>query len=172
MREIMRRLLLAAAFASVFAAGMSAPAPRAARGLDYRVGAVEIAGPWARATPKGATVTAGYMRLANRGTKPERLLAGRAAVGATFEIQEMSLADNVMRLRTLANGLEIRPGQTIELKPGAPHHFVFARLARQLVPGDAVRATLLFEQAGAVEIEFAVLPIGARGLPEREAAAE
>jgi hypothetical protein len=157
----MSRLRLAATALLLSAVGAAAQ--------DYHVGSMEIAQPWARATPRGATVTAGYMRITNLGDKPDRLLGGRSAVAGSFEIQEMTFADNVMRLRTLARGLEIRPGQTLDLKPGSPYHFIFAGLGQQLAPGDRVRATLLFERAGPLEIEYAVQPIGAR---VREAHAE
>lgn len=150
----MSRLSLAAAalLVSAFAAAAQ----------DYHVGGMEIVQPWARATPRGATVTAGYMRITNLGEKSDRLLGGRSAVAGSFEIQEMTFADNVMRLRTLARGLEIKPGQTLDLKPGSSYHFIFAGLAQPLAPGDRVKATLVFEQAGAVEIEYSVQPIGAR----------
>ncbi|MDC7787161.1 copper chaperone PCu(A)C [Rhodoplanes sp. TEM] len=126
----------------------------------YRTGAIEIENPWARATPAGATVTAGYMRITNTGAVPDRLLAIRSAAAGSVDLQELSLDDNVMRLRTLARGLAIAPGQTIELRPGFPWQAVFASLVSQLRPGDRVPATLVFEQAGSVEVDLAVHPIG------------
>ncbi|MFL9829019.1 response regulator, partial [Rhodoplanes sp. SY1] len=69
-------------------------------------------------------------------------------------------AEGHARLRTLARGLPIGPGETIELKPGFPWQAVFASLAGQLRPGDRLPATLVFEQAGAIEVELAVQPIG------------
>lgn len=144
----------------------------AAAGQDYRVGGIEITGPWARATPKGATVTAGYMRITNHGNKPDRLLGGRSRIAGAFDIQEMTFADNVMRLRTLARGLNIEPGQTLDLKPGAPYHFIFSGLTRPLRPGAQVQATLWFERAGQVDIEYVVQPIGSRGFLGPQARAD
>ena len=34
---------------------------------DYTVGSIQIAHPWTRATPKGASVAAGYMTIVNKG---------------------------------------------------------------------------------------------------------
>ncbi|MEZ5788644.1 MAG: copper chaperone PCu(A)C [Xanthobacteraceae bacterium] len=144
----------------------------AAAAQNYRIGGIEITGPWARATPKGATVTAGYMRITNNGDKPDRLLGGRSSVAGAFDIQEMTFAGNVMRLRTLARGLDIQPGQTLDLRPGAPYHFIFAGLSRPLQPGDRVQASLWFERAGRVDIEYAVQPIGSRGFLGPQARAE
>lgn len=154
------------------AAAMLLAATVSAAGENYRVGGMEISGPWARATPKGATVTAGYMRITNRGEQPDRLLGGRSSIAGAFEIQEMTFADNVMRLRTLARGLDLVPGQTLDLKPGSPYHFIFAGLTRPLQPGDRVRATLWFERAGQIDIEYAVQPIGSRGFLGPQARAE
>jgi copper(I)-binding protein len=82
----------------------------------------------------------------------------------------MTFADNVMRLRTLARGLQIAAGQTLDLKPGSAYLFIFSGLARRLEPGERVQATLLFEQAGKVDIEYSVQPIGSRGIRGAHAA--
>ncbi|WP_170149892.1 copper chaperone PCu(A)C [Rhodoplanes roseus] len=132
----------------------------AAVAQTYRVGAIEVGDPWARATPVGANVTAGYMRITNHGALPERLLAIRSAAAGSVEFQELSLDDNVMRLRTVARGIAIAPGQTVELRPGFAWQAVFAGLAGQLLPGDRVHATLTFERAGPVDVDLAVHPIG------------
>lgn len=39
----------------------------------YDVGSLHIAQPWARATPKGASVGAAYMTITNNGTAPDRV---------------------------------------------------------------------------------------------------
>src|SRR4030081_332836 len=38
------------------------------------VGSIEIGNPWARATPKGASVGGAYMTITNKGTEPDRLV--------------------------------------------------------------------------------------------------
>ena len=40
------------------------------------MGALEIEQPWSRALPKGATVAAGYVKIKNTGTEPDRLVGG------------------------------------------------------------------------------------------------
>ena len=35
---------------------------------DYSVGTMQVAKPWSRATPKGATVAGGYMSISNKGS--------------------------------------------------------------------------------------------------------
>jgi periplasmic copper chaperone A len=141
-------------------AGFVGLALNAAAAADYQVGPIRIADPWSRATPKGASVGAGYMTITNTGTTPDRLVAGSANVAASFEVHEMTMENNVMRMRSLAGGLDIKPGETVELKPGALH-VMLVGLKKPLAAGDRVSATLVFEKAGKVEIEYEVRPIGA-----------
>jgi copper(I)-binding protein len=125
---------------------------------DFRIGSLEIVQPWARATPKGAKVAGGYMKIVNRGPMPDRLTGGTSPVGRV-EIHEMSMQGGVMRMRELAQGIEIGAGATVELRPGSLH-VMLQDLARPLVKGERVKGTLVFEKAGSVEIEYEVVGVG------------
>jgi periplasmic copper chaperone A len=127
---------------------------------DYTVGAIEIAHPWARATPKGASVAGGYMTIRNKGTAPDRLVGGSVEVADRFEIHRMSMEGGVMKMRPVEGGLEIKPGASVELKPGS-FHVMMTGLKRPLEKGQHVKGTLRFEKAGKVDIEFAVEAMGA-----------
>jgi copper(I)-binding protein len=56
--------------------------------------------------------------------------------------------------------LEIKPGETVELKPGS-YHLMFMQLKAPLEPGKSVKGTLVFERAGTIEVEYTVEAIGA-----------
>jgi copper(I)-binding protein len=77
------------------------------------------------------------------------------------EIHEMKMVDGVMKMRALGAGLALEPGQTVELRPGG-YHVMFVDLKKPIVKEKPVKATLVFEKAGEVEVEFAVAPIGAK----------
>ena len=126
---------------------------------DYKIGTLVIDHPWSRATPRGAAVAGGYLKITNTGTTPDRLTGGTTEAAKRFEIHEMSMAGGVMRMRELKDGLEIPPGATIELRPGS-YHVMMMDLSKPLAKGDRVKASLTFEKAGKVEIEFAVEAIG------------
>ena len=138
-------------------------AASAAVAAEYKVGGLQIREPWARATPKGAEVAAGYMTIVNAGTQPDRLIGGSTAVAGRFEIHEMAIKEGVMQMRPVAGGLEIKPGATVELKPGGMHA-MWLDLKRPLAAGERVRGSLVFERAGKVEIEYQIQPIG--GAPQ------
>jgi copper(I)-binding protein len=74
----------------------------------------------------------------------------------------MKMDSGVMRMRPLAAGLEIKPGQTVELKPGG-YHVMFMGLKQQLKPGDTVKGTLEFAKAGKVEVVYPVRALGSPG---------
>src|SRR5215203_3895227 len=139
--------------------------PAAAAGPAYRVGALVVEAPWSRATPGGAKVAGGYMRITNAGTEPDRLVGGSLPAAARFAVHEMSMQGEVMRMRPLETGLEIKPGATVELKPGG-YHIMFMDLTEPLKEGQTLKGTLLFEKAGAVTVEYAVRGIAARGEAE------
>jgi copper(I)-binding protein len=73
----------------------------------------------------------------------------------------MSMDNGVMKMRPIAKGLEIMPGQTVEFKPGG-YHVMFVGLKKQLTQGEHVKATLQFEKAGKVDVDFTVESIGAQ----------
>jgi periplasmic copper chaperone A len=132
----------------------------AASAEDFTIGTIQVANPWTRATPKGSTIAGGYMTITNKGTAPDRLIAGSAAPAGRFEVHKMAMENGVMKMRPVEGGLEIKPGETVELKPGS-FHIMMMGLKQPLEKGQHIKGTLTFEKAGKVDIEYAVEAIGA-----------
>jgi len=143
-------------FAVGFVAGLATPA----QAEDATASGLKITAPWARATPKGASVGGGYMKITNTGSAAERLIGGVSDIASRFEIHEMSMDNGVMKMRSLSGGIEIKPGQTVEFSPSG-YHVMLVGLNRQLMQGDHFKATLEFARAGKVEVDFIVESIGA-----------
>ena len=127
---------------------------------DYKVGALEIEHPWSRAVPKGATVAAGYVTIRNTGTEPDRLVSGSTPVAGKFVVHQMSMDKGVMKMRPVTDGLEIKPGETVELKPQSSHIMMMG-LKQPIEKGKPFKGSLVFEKAGAVDVDFAVEGVGA-----------
>jgi periplasmic copper chaperone A len=144
----------------ILVASLVALSAGAAFAEDYKVGALEIDNPWSRAIPKGAKVAAGYMTIKNTGTEPDRLVSGSTPVAGKLEIHEMTMDKGVMKMRPLAAGLEIKPGETVELKPES-FHLMLTNLKQPIEKGKPFAASLVFEKAGPVDVEFAVEAVGA-----------
>jgi copper(I)-binding protein len=127
---------------------------------DFKAGGLGITDPWSRATPKGASVAGGYMKIKNDGSTPDRLIGGSSDVASKFEVHEMKMENGIAKMRPLEGGLEIKPGETVELKPGS-FHVMFTGLKKPLTAGDHIVGTLVFEKAGTVNVQYDVLAIGA-----------
>ena len=131
---------------------------------DYKAGSIEISTPWSRATPKGAQTAIGYMTIKNNGTTPDRLIGGSIDVADRFQLHAMTMENGIAKMRELSD-IEIKPGQTIEFKPGGSH-VMFVNLKRPLSKGEHINGTLVFERAGTVKIEYSVEGIGAQQGPQ------
>jgi hypothetical protein len=142
-------------FAAVFVLAASA-----APAHEYKIGALEIAHPWIRATPKGAAVAGGYLKITNKGQTTDRLAGVSSPSADRVEIHEMKMTGGMMRMRPLPGGLEIKPGETVELKPGS-YHIMFMNLQQPFEKGQRIKGTLTFEKAGPVEVEYVVEAVGA-----------
>jgi len=134
---------------------------------SVRAGALAIEQAWSRATPGGARVGGGYVRITNTGAAPDRLMGGSFPLAGRVELHEMSLDGTVMRMKPVEGGLEIKPGETVELKPGG-HHLMFMDLKTPLKEGDRLKGTLVFEKAGTVEVEYSVRPLGGQAAAPAE----
>ena len=164
----MHRFFIAAASAAFMAVAVCAPttfvstaiAQTAGRTDIPKLGSLTITAPWTRATPRGAQVAGGYVRITNTGTQADRLTGGAFDLSARVEVHEMAMDGSIMRMRQLSGGLEIKPGETVELKPGGLH-LMFMDLKSPVATGKPVKGRLTFEKAGSIDVDFVVAPIGA-----------
>jgi copper(I)-binding protein len=122
---------------------------------EYQIGDLTLDHPHTLATPPGASVAAGYLVISNAGTSGDRLTGGHASFADAVEVHETRIDNDVMKMRELADGLSLPPGASVELSTGGIH-LMFTGLETQMMPGDLHTVTLMFEVAGAVEVEFVV----------------
>jgi copper(I)-binding protein len=133
----------------------------------FKLGDLTVTSPWTRATPGGAKIAGGYLKITNNGTSVDRFVGAKSDASDRVEIHEMSMSDGVMKMRPLPNGLEIKPGETVELKSGG-YHLMFMDLKQPLKQGDSFKTTLQFEKAGSLEVNFNVNALGAAGGSARQ----
>jgi copper(I)-binding protein len=148
------------ALAGLFAAALTLTVAQAQDATtEYKLGPLQISQPWSRATPKGAAVAGAYLKITNNGTTPDRLVGGSSPVAGRFEVHEMTMDNGVMKMRPLKGGLEIKPGESVELKPGS-YHIMLLDLKQPLQKGDHIKGTLKFEKAGSLDVDYAVVGVG------------
>jgi copper(I)-binding protein len=134
----------------------------AAAAETYTVGAIEIANPWTRATPKGAPVGGAYMTITNKGAEADRLIGISTPVANQAEVHQMSMKNGVMTMRPVPGGLEIKAGQTVVLNPDS-FHVMMTGLKQPMAQGEHVKATLEFAKAGKLDLDLVVESMGAQG---------
>jgi periplasmic copper chaperone A len=127
---------------------------------DYKVGSIQISQPWARATPKGASAAAAYMTVTNSGTTAQHLNCVSSDAAVECQIHEMSMDGGVMKMRPLQGGLEVKPGETVALKPGS-FHVMLVGLKQPLQAGQSIGATFKVDGGTTVQVAFPVAAIGA-----------
>jgi hypothetical protein len=156
----MIRTTLAAALlgSTILLAACNQPAETPAT-TETAASIVAITEPWSRETAEGQNAGGAFMTIANTGTAADRLTGGSSPVAGRVEIHTMTMENDVMRMRQLADGLEIPAGGEVKLKPGS-FHVMLMDLKQPLKAGETVPLTLTFAGAGTIETQLDVRPAG------------
>ena len=149
---IIARTAIARGYAAAIAITLTQLPATTARAADYDVGSIHISQPWARATPKGASSGAAYMTITNNGKTPDKVSCVSSDASATCQIHTMTMDNGVMAMRPVEGGLEIKPGETVTLKPGS-FHVMLESLKHSLEQGNTMKATLKFDSAGTIDVD-------------------
>jgi copper(I)-binding protein len=145
------RLLLAALISLATATAVELLSSRS-YAHEYTVGAILVFHPVVAPPPGGQTTTAGYMRLTNSGSAPDRLVSASSSAARAVEIHETRAgAGGMMSMQALPNGVAIPANGTVTFAPGGLHLMIIG-LSGRLREGDSIPITLVFERAGAVEV--------------------
>ncbi len=119
---------------------------------------------WVRQPPPSAAVAGAYLTLRNDGSAPDRLVSVTTPAAGRVEIHEMQMADGMMRMRELADGLVLPAGSATALAPGG-NHLMLIDPQQPLEPGTTIDATLTFERAQPLDVVFDVRPLSGEAAP-------
>lgn len=121
---------------------------------DYKIGDLMIAHPVARVTAATAMTGAGYMTVTNTGETDDVLLEIRADFPRVM-MHDTETVDDIAKMIHLEI-LAIPAGETVTFAPGGKHVMFMGLMGDPLEEGEIVPATLVFENAGEIAIEFNV----------------
>ncbi|WP_299851753.1 copper chaperone PCu(A)C [uncultured Roseovarius sp.] len=130
--------------------------PTLATAHDFTAKDLEIQHPMAFETPVTAKSGAGYFIVNNTGKTDDTLLEVRADFPKVM-LHKSEEKDGVATMMHV-DKIDIPAGETIELAPGGFHVMFMGLDGDPLEEGEKIKATLVFEHAGEVEIEFNVEP--------------
>jgi copper(I)-binding protein len=145
-----RRTLIASLVASpaVIASGAAVLARH-----ESTPGSMPMASPMAGMSDTGTG--AAYLTITNTGDADDRLIAASSVVAQVVEIHDMVVANEVMSMIHLDEGLPIPAGETVVLEPMSLHVMLIS-LNESLFPDTTFDLTLVFEQAGEVVVSVVV----------------
>ena len=123
---------------------------------------IQVEKPWARATPPGAKVAGGFLVIRNAGAAADRLVSVSSPAAARVETHVTVKDGDISRMREV-KGYEIPANGSFELKPGGAH-LMFVDIKAPFKQGARVPATLRFQRAGELKVEFEVQALGATGM--------
>ncbi|KAA6204452.1 MAG: copper chaperone PCu(A)C [Candidatus Tokpelaia sp.] len=120
-----------------------------------KAAAVTVQSAWARAMLPGAKVGAGYFEIRNNSRTAIRLTEVHSNVAQKVEIHSMTMEGNVMKMRHLADGVEIAAQSQISFKPGS-YHLMFINPKTPFKAGEKFEAQFKFSNGEIMEVPFTV----------------
>jgi hypothetical protein len=122
---------------------------------DIRAGKIVITDPVLRVATAQARTGAGFMTISNSGKQADRLLSAASDIAAVTQLHATIREGNVMQMREQGQGVVIPASGRVAFAPGGLH-VMFIGLKAPVSPGQLVKVTLKFEQAGAVDVALTV----------------
>lgn len=119
---------------------------------------IHLSDAYIRAMPPNAPVAGGYVTITNDGPQDDRLIGASSPRAGEVQIHEMTMNGDVMKMRELPDGLAIPAGQSVSLTPGG-YHLMFLKVTEPFAEGDSVPATMVFQNAGRIELPIEVRPM-------------
>lgn len=122
---------------------------------EFKIGDLEIIHPVARPTMGAAANSAVYFTIKNDG-EADVLIDVYGPDADAVELHASVMEGEVMTMQHLAEGIEIPAMGEVHLSPGGDH-VMLTGLAKPLNVYDTFPLTLVFQKAGAIEIEVYVV---------------
>ena len=123
--------------------------------------AITVSDAWSRATVGTTAAGVAYLTIVDAG--PADALTGVSTpIAKSATLHETTHGTGGMIGMSAVTSLPIPADGTVKLAPGG-YHIMFTHLTEPLVKGETVKATLTFEHAGPVAVDFSVEGIGAAG---------
>lgn len=119
-------------------------------------GDIAVMDPYARAASPSAKAGAAFMMLQNTGDTDDRLIAARTDVAKRVELHtHVETGDGIMKMQEIEGGIALPAGGTHHMMRGG-NHVMLMGLTGPLEQGAEINVTLIFEQAGEVDVTIPI----------------
>lgn len=134
----------------------------ARKSTAYTVGKLVISDPWARGSSPVSPECGGFFVVTNKGETADRLVSVSSPLAERIEIHAIKVVGAGITMRPLQNGLRIPAETSLTLKPRGYHLLMFG-VKVPLAKGASLPVTLVFDNAGSVDVELVVRAAGPVG---------
>ncbi len=141
-------------FAFLVAGALALFGAGASQAHEYRTGDLTIFHPWARPAAEGQNGAA-YLTIKNGGKDAETFVSAESPVAEKTELHETRDENGVMKMRAVKEGVEIKPGSSLEFKPGS-YHIMLIDLKKPLEEGAMVPLKITLAKAGTIDVDVKV----------------
>ena len=127
--------------------------------LHAQTQGIDVKNAWVRTAVPGQSATGAFLTITHK--EGARLVRGTSPVAGVTEIHEMKMEGDVMKMRAVADGVELPAGKAVELAPGG-YHLMLMDLKAALPKDAIVPVTLWFRDAKGAESKVDLkLPVAA-----------
>lgn len=120
---------------------------------DYKIGSLTIDHPVLRVASPASRTGAGYLTVTNRGQVADRLVTVITSAAARADLHGTVKNGSVMQMRAQNGGVTVPAGATVKFAPGGLH-VMFIGLKTPMPAGAMLKARLVFEKAGPIDVMF------------------
>ncbi len=160
------KLLLAPALAGlamlIGAVGLSA----AEKGGPWKLGDIVVEQAWARLAPGAAKTGAVYLTVHNKSDQDDLLLAVDSPVARSTAVHATTIENGVARMEPLPAGINLPSHGEVVMRPGGMH-IMLTGIAADMKVGSLLPVKMVFRDAGSLDFEVPVVPLGAKDPGER-----
>ena len=127
--------------------------------------ALEIKKPYATSTAPGQPHGAVFIHeIVNKSNSADELIGGRSSAAGSVEVHKMEMGNNIMRMREIPSiPIPARGKASLDKGSKEGFHLMLMNLKQPLKVGDKIPMTLIFKQAGEVEVIVPVEKPSAHG---------
>lgn len=149
-----------------FALLAAGTAPAAKTGGPWKLGDIIVEQAWARLAPGGAGTGSVYLTVHNKSGQDDLLLAVDISVAESTAIYSTTVKDGVAGMDPMPMGVNLPSHDEVVMRPGGLH-IMMTGVSKDSKVGDLLPVKMVFRDAGSLDFEVPVVPLGAGNPAEK-----
>lgn len=135
-------------------------APAANKGGSWKLGDIVVEQAWARLAPGGAGTGSVYLTVHNKSGQDDLLLAVDSNDAESTAVYSTEVKDGVVSMNPMPLGVNLPSHGEVVMRPGGIHIMMMG-VSKDAKVGDLLPVKMVFRDAGSLDFEVPVVPLGA-----------